>query len=203
MTTEIVEFYFDFLSPYSYLAYLILRDKIIKKSPSASASNTICLKFKPVSLPHLIKWSGNSPPASLKPRALFILKDLHRSMKLSALADQANFKVPERFPFDTRNEMYELVKMVEVDGKSFEEIDEFVMKTWRRIFHEGITETFNEISEQRDELKSLLLKNTKEALELGAFGVPFWRITNSAGRRETFFGSDRFNHIDAFLNNKL
>lgn len=185
-----IEFYFDFLSPYSYLAYRLARVhfKYFK------------IKLKPVSLPHIIALSGNVPPASLKVRGDFLIKDLNRSAEFYGLMDGGGFKVPEQFPFDTRNYLYELVKMIEEgegEGKE-EEIDKFMIETWTKIFHKGDTgngpEPFN-----KSHCKSLILKNTEEALKLGAFGVPFWRIKNDKGEIETFFGSDRFHHMAKFI----
>lgn len=181
-----IEFYFDFLSPYSYLAYRIARVhfKYYK------------LILKPVSLPHIITSSGNIPPASLEARRNYFKMDLQRSAEFYGLEE--NFKVPARFPFDTRNYLYELVKMIEEGTKSSKEIDEFVMKTWIKIFHEGDIETGPEPA-NKSHCKYLLMKNTEEALKLGAYGVPFWRIKNDKGQVETFFGSDRFHHIAKFI----
>lgn len=47
--------------------------------------------------------------------------------------------------------------------------------------------------------KQKLQDNTKEALESGAFGAPWFVVTNSAGERSVFFGSDRFHYMFAFL----
>jgi hypothetical protein len=40
--------------------------------------------------------------------------------------------------------------------------------------------------------KQTLLDNTKTALEAGAFGCPWFVVTNSKGVTEPFFGSDRY-----------
>jgi len=40
--------------------------------------------------------------------------------------------------------------------------------------------------------KQKLLDNTKIALEAGAFGCPWFVVTNSKGVTEPFFGSDRY-----------
>lgn len=40
--------------------------------------------------------------------------------------------------------------------------------------------------------KQKLLDNTKVALEAGAFGCPWFVVTNSKGVTEPFFGSDRY-----------
>jgi glutathione S-transferase kappa 1 len=42
-----------------------------------------------------------------------------------------------------------------------------------------------------DEMKDLLKTTTQEALDRGAFGAPWWWVTNDSGASEPFFGSDR------------
>ena len=183
-----IEFYFDFLSPYSYLAYRLARIHF----------KNYKLTLKPVSLPHIINLSGNVPPASLKVRGDYLKKDLLRSADFYNLVEKGDFKVPEMFPFDTRNHLYELIKMIEEGKKSAEEIDEFIMEIWTKIFHKGEIGVGPELP-NKSHWKSLLLKNTEEALKLGAFGVPFWRIKNDKIEMETFFGSDRFHHMAKFI----
>lgn len=39
--------------------------------------------------------------------------------------------------------------------------------------------------------KQKLNDNTKRALDAGAFGCPWFEVTNARGEREPFFGSDR------------
>ena len=185
-----IDFYFDFLSPYSYLAYRIAREHF-----PLSAINPI-----PVSLPHIIAKSGNIPPANLEARARYLKKDLERSAAFYGLP--SGFKVPERFPFDTRAELYKLIELIGDENVSKEEIDEFIMKTWQRIFHPN-TNNYETITIDPDvivDAKKILMKNTDEALKFGVYGVPFWRVTNTAtGEIETFFGSDRFHHMASFL----
>lgn len=43
----------------------------------------------------------------------------------------------------------------------------------------------------QQEYKDLLSANTKKAIDLGAFGAPFFSVTNAEGKEEPFFGSDR------------
>ena len=184
-----IEFYFDFLSPYSYLAYCVARENFFQSNYN--------FVFKPVSLPHIINKSGNSPPASLPARAEYLSKDLSRSAQFYGVN---GFKIPKKFPFDTRNRLYELISLIEAD-KNLEELDEFIMNSWNKIFHLNDLD-FNMSDgalKQKMSLKAKLTKNTEEALNLGAYGVPFWRIENEHGQVETFFGSDRFHHIAKFL----
>ena len=93
-------------------------------------------------------------------------------------------------------------------------IDSFILDTWKRIFNEGSLEdcSVSESEKEREEsskltavnqfeaYKKILRENTSEALKLGAFGVPFWKVKRGGdGVSETFFGSDRFDHIEVFL----
>ena len=47
------------------------------------------------------------------------------------------------------------------------------------------------IMDGRAQMKDALSKATGEALELGAYGAPWFNVTNSKGQSEPFFGSDR------------
>lgn len=49
------------------------------------------------------------------------------------------------------------------------------------------------------EYKEKLTANTKKALELGAFGAPWFWLRNAKGEEEPLFGSDRFAYMWRFL----
>ena len=49
------------------------------------------------------------------------------------------------------------------------------------------------------EFKDMLAANVSRAVELGAFGAPFFSVTNAEGKTEPFFGSDRFHFMWEFL----
>jgi hypothetical protein len=42
------------------------------------------------------------------------------------------------------------------------------------------------------EYKQALADNTQKALDLGAYGAPWFWVRNSEGKEEPFFGSDRY-----------
>lgn len=42
------------------------------------------------------------------------------------------------------------------------------------------------------EYKQALTDNTQKALDLGAYGAPWFWVRNSEGKEEPFFGSDRY-----------
>lgn len=51
----------------------------------------------------------------------------------------------------------------------------------------------------QQEWKAKLTQTTKEALDRGAYGAPWFWLTNDQGHEEPFFGSDRFNYMWRFL----
>ncbi|OAA78297.1 glutathione S-transferase kappa 1 [Akanthomyces lecanii RCEF 1005] len=57
----------------------------------------------------------------------------------------------------------------------------------------------DKIMDGRAAFKDSVKKETDEALAKGAFGAPWIWATNAKGESEPFFGSDRFNHVYAFL----
>jgi len=65
-------------------------------------------------------------------------------------------------------------------------------------FSEQETKAVLERASQK-EWKDELSAKTKEALERGAFGCPWFWVTNGKGVAEPFFGSDRFHFMWEFL----
>jgi glutathione S-transferase kappa 1 len=51
----------------------------------------------------------------------------------------------------------------------------------------------------RPRYKQALTQNTQKAVELGAFGAPFFWVHNKEGEQEPFFGSDRFHFMWQYL----
>ncbi|KAG6003310.1 hypothetical protein E4U21_002198 [Claviceps maximensis] len=51
------------------------------------------------------------------------------------------------------------------------------------------------IMDGRARMKRLLAEETQYVVKAGAFGCPWLLVTDSRGKVEPFFGSDRFNHI--------
>lgn len=47
--------------------------------------------------------------------------------------------------------------------------------------------------------KELLAKNTDAAIEDGAFGLPWYKCTNSEGKTESFWGVDHLGQVCSFL----
>ena len=67
--TKRVDFYSDFISPYSYLAATQL--------PGFSQKHQVEISWLPLNLPRLINLSGNISPAAVKNKAIYSLRDLN------------------------------------------------------------------------------------------------------------------------------
>ena len=89
MTKEI-DFYFDFISPYSYLAFQKIKQ-----------INNINFKYKPVLVGALHNLQGITAPAFIKPK----LKHMISDCDLIAKRDKSNFIWNSKFPINSLNIM--------------------------------------------------------------------------------------------------
>ena len=90
---KIFEFYFDFVSPYSFLAHQEVK-KIEKKY-------SIKIKYKPILLGGLHNLHGIKAPAFIPSKAKFMIRDC----KLIAEKNKITFKFNSYFPIKTLNLM--------------------------------------------------------------------------------------------------
>ncbi|XP_054718418.1 glutathione S-transferase kappa 1-like [Uloborus diversus] len=201
MSKILVEFFYDIISPYSFLAFEVLQ----RYKPVWNLD----LKLKPVLLGGIMKSSGNSPPAVVPNKGAYMATDLKRLQKY--------FQVPLFLP---DNLMDLIMKggslnaqrfITAVDLQKHEYLEPISREMWLRLYktHKDITEieSFQEAGKAigmdentlQNALKSIndvstkqrLRKYTEEALEYGAFGAPII-VAHSREGPEVFFGSDRF-----------
>lgn len=203
ITKRAVHFFYDVISPYSWIGYEILsRHQPIWKSME--------LKMRPLFLPALIKDSGNTPPAMIPNKAQYSAIDLARLSRY--------YQVPMQFPdnffevvLDTRRlgtlRFIEAIR--QVTGNE-EHAGEVSRQLWIRVFHtqEDICsqESLRQAAEKADipsdvtdkaiemlkdqAIKEAIINNGKEALELGAYGAPTM-VVDDGQTKELLFGSDR------------
>jgi len=182
MTKE-VEFYFDFISPYAYLAY-----KKIKSLP-----NDIKIKYKPVLLGALHNLEGITAPAFIKHK----LKHMISDCDLIANKNKSNFIWNSKFPINSlsvmrgylfiNGENRELYMNVMFDAYWKDNLDISNEKILKNLlekckinsikFLDGIKDL-----KIKDELKSI----TQEAHDKGIFGAPTFVVNN-----KIFWGQDR------------
>ena len=112
------DFYFDFVSPYSFLAHKEIR-KIEKK-------NSIKIKYKPILLGGLHNLHGIKAPAFIPAKAKHMIRDC----KLIAEKNKIRFKFNSYFPIRSLNLMRGVLVAEEDDYKSFY-IDEIFNAIWQ------------------------------------------------------------------------
>ena len=182
MTKE-VEFYFDFISPYAYLAY-----KKIQSLPK-----DIKIKYKPVLLGALHNLEGITAPAFIKPK----LKHMISDCDLIANKNKSNFIWNSKFPINSLGVMRgylfinaenrELYLNVMFDAYWKDNLDisnEKILKNLLEKCKINSIKFFDGIKDLKikDELKSI----TQEAHDKGIFGAPTFVVNN-----KIFWGQDR------------
>tara|TARA_B100000787_G_scaffold63300_1_gene46493 strand:+ start:467 stop:1066 length:600 start_codon:yes stop_codon:yes gene_type:complete len=185
MTKEI-DFYFDFISPYTYLAHKKIQPLI----------KNIKINYKPVLLGGLHKLEGITAPAFIKPK----LKHMINDCILIAKKNKFDFTWNSKFPLNTINIMRGYL-YVDSDVKNFY-INIMFNAYWKDnldISNEQILisllkkckinkdEFFQGIKDQKikDELKNV----TKEAHNKEIFGAPTFIVND-----KVFWGQDRFDY---------
>ena len=182
MTKE-VEFYFDFISPYAYLAY-----KKIQSLPK-----DIKIKYKPVLLGALHNLEGITAPAFIKPK----LKHMISDCDLIANKNKSNFIWNSKFPINSLSVMRgylfinaenrELYLDVMFDAYWKDNLDisnEKILKNLIEKCKINSIKFFDGIKDLKikDELRSI----TQEAHDKGIFGAPTFVVNN-----KIFWGQDR------------
>ena len=186
-----VEFYFDFGSPYSYLAYTAL--------PGIAAAHGAQIVWRPMLLGGVFKATGNRSPAEIPAKANWTRRDMQRWAERYGAAFNHN----PYFPINT------LILMRGAAGMQLRGLD--FHKYVEAVFHAMWVEPRNLGEPQElaavlrragfdaDAFQSLvndpavkeqLKKNTEEAVARGVFGAPTFFIGE-----EMFWGQDRLEFV--------
>ncbi len=193
---KVLEFFFDYASPYSYLASTQLE---------ALTARTGCtLSWRPFLLGAVFKSVGkNSPPGGTFAQAKYQLKDLQDWSDLYGLPP---FVLPAAFPMNgLKADRLGLVALAEG------QIAAFTRAVYRRAFTQGqdvadpalleaaLAEAGLPVASclaraDAQETKDLLRKNTDEAVERGAFGAPTFFIGE-----DMYVGNDRLGMVERAL----
>ncbi len=184
------EFYFDFISPYSYLAHQELK-KVERKF-------SVKIKYKPILLGGLHNLHGIKAPAFIPSKAKFMIRDC----KLIAEKHRVNFKFNSYFPIKTVNLMRGVFIAEEDNFKSYY-IDHIFDSIWRDGLNMNDQNIIDKILKNinvnpktfflrstTQNMKDLLKKKTKEAFDKGVFGAPTFFINN-----KVFWGQDRLEFV--------
>jgi 2-hydroxychromene-2-carboxylate isomerase len=184
------EFYFDFVSPYSFLAHKQIR-KLEKK-------NSIKIKYKPILLGALHNLHNIKAPAFIPAKAKFMIRDC----KMLAEKNSLRFKFNSYFPIKTVNLMRGVFIAEEDDFQSF-----YIDNIFDAIWQDGLNMNDQNIIDKilknievnpktfflrlaTQNIKDQLKKKTNEAYEKGIFGAPTFMINN-----KIFWGQDRLEFV--------
>ena len=184
------DFFFDFISPYSYLAHKQIRN--------IEFQNKIEINYMPILLSGLLNLAEIKAPVFIPSKAKFMIKDC----KLFAEKLNIKFKFNSYFPIQSLNLMRGVL-IARKENKTSLYIDKFFDACWKDGLNlndqkivDKILEDLNfdleafklEISEQK--IKDELKKRTKDAFLRGVFGAPSFIINN-----KMFWGQDRLEFV--------
>ncbi len=194
--TKNIDFYFDFISPYSYLAY--------KKLKLLNKNKKININYKPILLGGLHKLGGITAPAFNERK----MKNMKNDCVLVAKKNKIDFKWNEKFPI---NSLY-LMRGYLLINNSLKEnyLDLSFDAYWRyntNILDEKIVyKILDKINFDKRKfitginklkIKAELKKFTSDAFEKDIFGAPTFVVN-----KKIFWGQDRLDYaIEEFNNN--
>ncbi len=180
------DFYFDFISPYSFLAHKEIR-KIENK-------NSIKIKYKPILLGGLHNLHGIKAPAFIPAKAKHMIRDC----KLIAEKNKVKFKFNTYFPIKSLNLMRGVLVAEEDNFKSYY-IDSIFDSIWQDGLNMNDESIIQKVIKNLDvnpktfflrigssSIKDSLRKKTNDAYEKGIFGAPSFVSNN-----KIFWGQDR------------
>jgi len=182
-----LEFFFDFISPYAYLASETIEALVARQQCT--------IQWRPILLSALLNHNQQRGPAEIADKRRYTLKHLLRLSREHGIP----LNLPPAHPFNPllplrvvglRPEaglVHHLFRACWKDGRAID-----TLEALKDLMDE---DTLNEAGSSQAKLR--LRQNTEEALERRVFGVP----TMAVGQ-ELFWGFDSFPHLERCLEGK-
>jgi len=194
---KVIEFYYDFGSPYSYLAFKRLQQ--LKEEYDA------IVDYKPVLVGGIFNATDNRAPLVVVPKREYMLTDLRRY----ATRYRVPFRMNPHFPINTIAVMRGAIKAIELDC-----LERYTDIVFQAVWEDGkdmgdlevILDTLNKADLNGDVLvaanndqaiKDSLREHTEQAIKRGLFGVPTMIVGT-----DMYFGQDRMFFIEEQLTTK-
>lgn len=184
---ESVEFFYDVVSPYSYLASTRIE--------AIAADCGAQVVFRPFFLGGLMRSIGNQPPAMLPARGRYLFKDLQRWSAYYGVP----LTVPAAFPVNTLLAMRALIALP--DSERVPGTHAVFAATWgegRDVSDADLLADLvgsQAVEQARSPaVKQELVRATDEAEQRGAFGAPTFFVGE-----EMYFGNDRLPFLEQRL----
>jgi len=192
--TERLQFHFDFVSPYAYLAW--------KQIHAIAAETNTHVVAIPTLFAALLDASGNLGPAEIPSKREYIYRDTLRTARVLGIP----FRPPPSHPFnplvalrvcslamdDTtrRRAIDALYEAAWADGSGIETPE----KVTAALDRAGLPGARLVTEASSPEAKATLRRNTDEAIAAGVFGVPTMRVGG-----DLFWGCDSLGHLSRRL----
>ena len=197
MKTKDLHFYFDFLSPYAYFAWVQLE--------RFCANHQLNTVLHPVVFGKLLDHWGQLGPAEIPPKKEFIFKYCYRYAALNNLS----FDPPKYHPFNPLHALR--LSLEEACGENQRQVISAIFKAgWSHGRDLGEpTELISILSSvdldgealvektKQTSIKERLKEETRQAIAKGVFGIPTIIIDD-----QLFWGNDQFEHIALYLDGK-
>lgn len=190
-------FYFDFISNNAYLAWSQLE--------ALGRRYDLRIKPVPVLFAGLLKANNNVGPAEIAAKRHWMLKNILRKANLLGVP----MRPPLHHPFNPLPALRACTAPMS-DAQRWDLIDKIFKAVWVERRHVSDLEELSkiidslqggEVIDSQWSTSSLaaeaLKRNTQEAVDLGAFGIPTIIIED-----ELFFGYDDFEFIELYLQDK-
>ncbi len=192
--TKSINFYFDFISPYSYLAY--------QKIKYLNNKRKININYKPILLGGLHKLGGITPPAFNKHK----LKNMKNDCELVAKKNKIKFKWNIKFPISS---LYLMRGYLVIDNKYKKKYLELCFDAyWKNNIDISNEENVIKILEKSEikkneffenirntKIKEKLKQLTNLAFKKNIFGAPTFIVN-----KKIFWGQDRLDYALADYN---
>ena len=186
--TKCLNFYFDFISPYSFLAY--------KRLDVLNKENKINIEYKPMLLGGLHNLGGITPPAFNERK----LKNMKNDCELIASKNNIDFKWNIKFPINSLYLMRGYIVIDDSHKKKFFDIcfDAYWKDNLDISDEKNIEIILNKTGLDKKEflnniqdngVKDMLKNLTNEAFEKDVFGAPTFIVND-----KIFWGQDRLDY---------
>jgi 2-hydroxychromene-2-carboxylate isomerase len=189
-----VDYYFDFLSPYSYFSLINLDKSNFFKQYDVS--------LKPVVMGSLFNHFEMKGPGEILPKRHYMLKQCF----IYAAQNNIPFNPPDKHPFNPLYALRLATKACSGD-RQLEMIKLLFSSCWEKGLTLGEPEDLEPILEAHNfnakeiidktfdrDVKKQLKQNTKDAIESNVFGVPSFVVDDNL-----FWGNDSIKDLNSYL----
>lgn len=192
MPSRVLRFHFDYISPYSYLAW--------HQVGELARQYDLVVEPKPTLLAALLNHLGHRGPGEIPPKRIYMFKDCLRA----AARLNVPFVPVFSHPFNPLPSLR--ATLLDMDDETrLGLVSKLFDATWAESRDVGSAEVVAEICAaagvpevleriQEPTIKQRLRTANDEAIELGVFGVPTMTVDG-----ELFWGTDSLPHLERYL----